>query len=103
LSLAHLWEQRPEARKRWSPLQLLGRSSLFVYWIHVEMVYGLVSLPLHHAFSLRGAWIALGVFCLFMLVCAAAKERLSNWWKGGTVSPGKTLAYAGSSPGGAKP
>jgi uncharacterized membrane protein len=86
LPVAYLWGRRPGAGKRWSPLQLLGRSSLFVYWIHVEMVYGLVSLPLHGAFSLQGAWIALGVFCLFMLACAAAKERLSNWWKGGTAS-----------------
>jgi uncharacterized membrane protein len=103
LSLAYVWEQRATAGKHSSPLQLLGRSSLFVYWIHVEMVYGLMSLPLHHAFSLRGAWIALGVFSLFMLACAAAKERLSNWWKGGTVSPGKTFAYAGTSAGGVKP
>ena len=53
LGAAWLWEQRP-TRHRWSPLQLLGRSSLFVYWIHVELVYGLISLPLHGAFSLAG-------------------------------------------------
>ena len=42
--------------RRWSPLQAFGRSSLFVYWIHVEMVYGLISLPLHGALSLSWAW-----------------------------------------------
>jgi len=31
-------KQRPNAGLRWSPLQLLGRSSLFIYWIHVELV-----------------------------------------------------------------
>lgn len=32
--------------------ETLGRSSLFVYWIHVEMVYGLISLPLHRTLPL---------------------------------------------------
>ena len=62
---AWLWEQRPTAGRRWSPLQMLGRSSLFVYWVHVELVYGLISLPLHGAFRLWGSWIGL------VLVCAA--------------------------------
>lgn len=33
-------------------LVTLGRSSLFVYWIHVEMVYGLVAEPLKQALPL---------------------------------------------------
>ena len=28
------------------PLVTMGRSSLFVYWIHVEMVYGIIAEPL---------------------------------------------------------
>jgi uncharacterized membrane protein len=70
----------------WSPLQVLGRSSLFVYWIHVELVYGLVSLPLHGAFSLAGAWAALGAFSLLMLAAAVAKD-----WTIGKFKPGNTL------------
>ena len=50
------------ARDRWSPLRQLGRTSLFIYWIHVEMVYGLISLPLHHALTLRQTWFALALF-----------------------------------------
>jgi uncharacterized membrane protein len=94
LGLAYLWERRPTlrlrsgqaARRSWSPLQLLGRSSLFIYWIHVEMVYGLVSLPLHGAFSLAGAWVALGVFWLLMLGAAAAKD-----WMGGKFNRSNDL------------
>ena len=41
---SYLWDQRPTAR-RWSPILQFGRTSLFVYWIHVEMVYGLIALP----------------------------------------------------------
>lgn len=77
VGVAWLWEQRPTAG-RWSPLQVLGRSSLFIYFIHVEMVYGGMSNPLHGAFSLVGAWAALGVFCLLMLGAAILKDR----WKG---------------------
>jgi uncharacterized membrane protein len=111
LGLAYLWEQRPTLRlrsgqaagRRWSPLQLLGRSSLFIYWIHVEMVYGLISLPLHGAFSLGGAWIALLVFWCLMVAAAVGKDRAMKWWRGDTVNRYKPRAYFRSSPGGVKP
>jgi uncharacterized membrane protein len=94
LGLAYIWEQRPAFRlrsgqpadKRWSPLQVLGRSSLFIYWIHVEMVYGLVSLPLHGALPVAGAWAALAVFWLLMLAAAVAKD-----WTIGKFKPGNNL------------
>lgn len=103
VGLAYLWEQRPTAGRRWSPLQVLGRSSLFVYWIHVELVYGLISLPLHGAFSLRGAWIGLVLFTLLMLAVVAGKDRVMKWWRGDTVNRYKTRAYFRSSAGGVKP
>ena len=35
----------------------LGLASLFVYWIHVEMVYGVVSTPLHRRLTFeRPSW-----------------------------------------------
>jgi uncharacterized membrane protein len=84
VGLAYVWERRPTAGRRWSPLQVLGRHSLFIYWIHVEMVYGLISLPLHGAFPVARAWVALGVFCLLMLAAAAAKDRLTGKFKSGS-------------------
>jgi len=77
LGAAWLWEQRP-TRRRWSPLQRLGRSSLFVYWIHVELVYGLISLPLHGAFSLAGAWIGFAVFCALMVGAVVLKDHVTR-------------------------
>jgi len=76
IGVAYVWEQRPWPRPRWSPLQSLGRHSLFIYWIHVEMVYGLISKPLHQSLSLRGAWAGLAFFAVFMIGCAALKD----WW-----------------------
>ena len=81
IAVAYAWEQRPSAGTRFSPLQVLGRNSLFVYWIHVEMVYGLVSMPLHRSLPLAAAWAALAVFCGFMLVCVAVKDRTVAWWR----------------------
>jgi uncharacterized membrane protein len=77
LGAAWLWEQRP-TRHRWSPLQQLGRSSLFVYWIHVELVYGLISLPLHGAFSLAGAQAGYVLFCALMLGVVVLKDHVTR-------------------------
>jgi surface polysaccharide O-acyltransferase-like enzyme len=103
VGIAYLWEQRPTAGRRWSPLQLLGRSSLFIYWIHVELVYGLISLPLHGAFTLRGAWFGLVVFWLLMLAAALGKDRGMKWWRGESVTRYKPSPYFGSSAGRVKP
>ncbi len=42
--IAYAWNALRAGR---SPLREFGIASLFVYWIHVEMVYGVVSTPLH--------------------------------------------------------
>ena len=80
IGLAYAWQQRPAGATRWSALQQLGRTSLFIYWIHVEMVYGLMTRPIHKTFSLPAAWVAVFAFTLFMLVCSLVKERLARSW-----------------------
>ena len=75
MPLAFLWAQRP-GRHRWSPLQQFGRTSLFVYWIHVEMVYGVFSTPLHRALTLRQWAVAYVAFAVFLLGLSYAKSRL---------------------------
>jgi uncharacterized membrane protein len=89
---AYLWELRPGDAEKWSPLRQLGRTSLFIYWIHVEMVYGLVSLDLHKSLSWVQAWLGLLCFSLFMLVCSIAKDRIaasirSSWPPSGRPPP----------------
>jgi uncharacterized membrane protein len=79
-TLAFAWEWRTGGADRWSPLQQLGRTSLFIYWIHVEMVYGLISLPLHKALTLGQAGGAFVAFAVFMLGCSIAKDRVVAWW-----------------------
>ena len=81
IAIAYAWQSRPGGAGKWSPVAQLGRTSLFIYWIHVEMVYGLISLPLHKSMTLGQAWIACGVFCLFMLFCSVAKDWFVRWWE----------------------
>lgn len=64
-------------------LQDFGRASLFVYWIHVEMVYGVLSLPLHRALPLGTAVAAFLTLTLLLFGLVKAKERVS----GGGRSP----------------
>jgi len=61
----------------WSPITQLGRTSLFIYWIHVELLYGLISRPWHRGLTLAEAGIAYVVFCALMLACSIAKERVA--------------------------
>ena len=36
---AYLWMKRPRA-DRWSPMLIFGQTSLLIYWLHIEFVYG---------------------------------------------------------------
>jgi uncharacterized membrane protein len=80
LGAAYAWSRRPWTR-RWSPLEQLGRTSLFIYWIHVELVYGLISLKLHRALGLGEAATAFVLFAALMLVCSVAKDRVVASWR----------------------
>ena len=55
----------------------MGRTSLFIYWIHVEMVYGLISLRIHKSMTLPQAWAAFAAVALFMLFCSVMKDRIA--------------------------
>jgi uncharacterized membrane protein len=59
---------------RSNPVEFLGRSSLFIYWIHVELVYGLISRPLHRSLPLAAAWGAWAVFSVMMFGVAVLKD-----------------------------
>jgi fucose 4-O-acetylase-like acetyltransferase len=73
----HAWLKPRGDDAHWSALTQLGRTSLFIYWIHVELVYGLISRPWHRSLTLSQTFIAYVVFCGLMLACSIAKERLA--------------------------
>jgi uncharacterized membrane protein len=59
----------------WTALETLGRSSLFVYWIHVEMVYGALAKPLKHALPLEGSLAATALLCVLLYAIVLWKNR----------------------------
>jgi hypothetical protein len=71
LPLAWMAERRLPANL-FTPMVTLGRSSLFVYWIHVEMVYGVIAGPLKQTLpvwgSLAGTFLLVLVLYLLVLV-----------------------------------
>ncbi len=77
VTLAWSWMRRPTAN-RWSPTVVFGRTSLFVYWVHVELAYGGFSYPLHNALSLPWSLFAVLMLTLFMLGCAVLWQRRAN-------------------------
>lgn len=62
-------------------LQRFGRSSLFVYWIHVELVYGYASLPVHHRLPLWGTALAFTGFSALMYMAIGVRDRVVAAWK----------------------
>ena len=59
-----------------SPVQKLGIASLFVYWIHVEMVYGFISWPLRRRLTFEQALIAFLLFTVILYGLVTLKDRL---------------------------
>jgi len=53
----------------------LGRSSLFVYWIHVEMAYGGLSRPLKRALPLELSLVATVLLCALLYKIVIWKDR----------------------------
>lgn len=57
-------------------LEEFGRASLFVYWIHVEMAYGVLSSPLHRVLSMEQAFIGFVLFSLLLYGLVKVKTRV---------------------------
>jgi uncharacterized membrane protein len=62
-----------------SPLIQLGQTSLLVYWVHIEFVYGRLSLLPKRAVGIRSASLGLLAITLFMLGLSLARTRID--WK----------------------
>jgi uncharacterized membrane protein len=62
-------------------LEQFGRNSLFVYWIHVELIYGYATWLMHRRLPLWGALLAYALFCALMLWAITARDRLLGYWR----------------------
>lgn len=62
-------------------LARLGRSSLFVYWIHVELVYGYASYYWWKALPLWGSAVGYVLFCAAMYGAVVLRDRAAAAWR----------------------
>ncbi|MGC1453221.1 MAG: heparan-alpha-glucosaminide N-acetyltransferase domain-containing protein [Candidatus Sulfotelmatobacter sp.] len=78
LTATYAWCRWGAGQWRFSPVILLGQASLLVYWVHIEFVYGRVSILPKHAMGIGGATAGLLVISLAMLGLAYIRTRMKG-------------------------
>jgi hypothetical protein len=61
-------------------MRQLGITSLFIYWIHVEMAYGGLSRPIKGQLPLPWSLLAFVLFMGLMLCVSVAKTAIAERW-----------------------
>jgi hypothetical protein len=74
---AYAWCRWGFGQKGFSPIIQLGNTSLLVYWVHIELVYGKFAILPHRSQGIVGASVGLMVIFLMMLALSA----LRTGWK----------------------
>ncbi len=73
IPIAYAWTAAVRGR---SPIQELGVASLFVYWIHVEMVYGYLTWPIHRRLAFEQALVAFAALTVLLYWLVKLKDRV---------------------------
>jgi hypothetical protein len=76
--LAFAWCRWGAALKGFAPVIELGRTSLFVYWVHIEFVYGRFSILAKRSQSIPMATAGILVIFVAMVVVAAIRNRVKG-------------------------
>jgi len=75
LAGAYIWCRWGAAQWGFSPVIQLGQASLLVYWVHIEFVYGRVSILPKRAMGVGGATAGLLVISFAMLALAYVRTK----------------------------
>jgi uncharacterized membrane protein len=75
LTASYSWCRWGAGQWGFSPLIQLGQASLLVYWVHIEFVYGRVSILPKHRMGIGGASVGLLVISLAMLALAYLRTK----------------------------
>ena len=80
IAACYLWEARPRllGADPFSPMRQFGVTSLFVYWIHVEMVYGGLSRTIRGQLPLPISLLAFLLFLTAMLGLSLVKSTVAE-------------------------
>jgi hypothetical protein len=75
---AYVWCRWGLGQRGFSPLIQMGTTSLLVYWVHIELVYGKFAILPHRSQTIAGASGGLLVIFLGMLGLSVLRTK----WKG---------------------
>jgi len=78
LTAAYAWCRWGLGQWGFSPLIQLGQTSLLVYWVHIEFVYGLISILPKHAVNIPTASLGLVAIFFFMLGLSLLRTELKG-------------------------
>jgi len=79
LSASYAWCRWGLAQRGFSPVIQLGQASLLVYWVHIEFVYGRVSILAKRAQGIGAASLGLLVISLAMVALAYVRTHAKGW------------------------
>jgi uncharacterized membrane protein len=79
LFLGYAWCRWGAGEWGFSPLIEMGKCSLLVYWVHIEFVYGGLSVVHRRASSIQTATLGLVIICVAMTLLAVTRNRFSKW------------------------
>ena len=95
LAGSYLWTEFG-AGAGWSWMQCLGKNSLMVYWVHVTLVYGIVSKPVKRVLTIPQTVVATAAVIASMVALSAWwvswKARRAERWKAATTVAGGAVA-----------
>jgi uncharacterized membrane protein len=77
--LSYAWCRWGLATRGFSPLIQLGQTSLLVYWVHIEFVYGRFSILPKRVQTISGASWGLLEITVFMVILSLVRTRID--WK----------------------
>ena len=81
LTASYAWCRWGAGQWGFGPLIQLGQASLLVYWVHIEFVYGRVSILPKRAEGIAGASAGLLAIFLAMLALAYVRTHAKDWMK----------------------
>jgi hypothetical protein len=75
LFIGYVWQRFRPARPQFSPVIELGKQSLLVYWVSIELAYGGLSILKKHSQDIATATEGLIVITLAMIALATFRNR----------------------------
>src|SRR5437588_10587632 len=80
LFLVYAWCRWGLAQKGFSPIIQLGNTSLLVYWVHIEFVYGRFTILSRRSHTIAGATGGLLIIFFSMLALSLVRTNWKRRW-----------------------